>query len=147
MAPRWGEHPLKRAPRSAPKEKKTKKEARWDNKVNNLNAWHHLGHHFGGPRAPKRGPRPSQERPIGWMAPPRSEAVARVGLRCFVCRVVCCCWCCGVWCGVLLCLFVLFCLVLFVLCWLVWGAEGKGKRLVKTSSQRCFWEPKLSKKR
>ena len=125
--------------------KKTKKTSRWDNKHQNPKKCHPLGPHFGGPRAPKRGPRPSPERPIGWMAPPRSEAVVRVGLRCFVCCVVCCCWCCGVCCGVLLYLVVLFCLVLFVLCWLVWGADGKEKRSVKTSSERCFWEPKLSK--
>ena len=49
-------------------------------------------------------------------------------------------------CGVLLWLVVLFCLVLFVLCWLVWGADGKEKRLVKTSSETWFWKPKMSKK-
>ena len=147
MGPRWGQNPPKRASRGVPKQKKTKKTARWDNKHDFVNVGPPLGPHFGRPRAPKRGPRPSQERPIGWMAPPRDDALVRVGLRCFVCCVVCCCWCCGVCCGALLCLVVLFCLVLFVLCWLVWGADGKQKRWVKTSSERCFWKPKSSNNR
>ena len=63
MGPRWGPNPLKRAPRGAPKQKITKKEARWDNKPSWVNVPYPLGPHFGGPRAPKRGPRPSQERP------------------------------------------------------------------------------------
>ena len=32
-------------------------------------------------------------------------------------------------------------------CWLVWVADGKEKRLVKTSSERCFWQPKFATNR
>ena len=63
MAPRWGQNPPKKAPGGAPKTKKTTKEARWDKRHSNLNVPEPLGPYFGGPRAAKRGPRPSQERP------------------------------------------------------------------------------------
>ena len=67
MGPKLSE----KAPGGAPKTKKTTKEARWDKRHSNLNVPEPLGPYFGGPRAAKRGPRPSQERPIGWMAPPK----------------------------------------------------------------------------
>ena len=75
-------------------------------------------HDRGSPRAAQR-----SKGSLGWMAPPRPEAVVWVGLRCFVCCAVCCCWCCGVFCGVLLCLVVLFCLVF--LCCVGWSGAPK----------------------
>ena len=101
-----------------------------DNKPKNLNVPYPLGPHLGGPKGaireaqdpPKRGPK------VGWLP------LGLMHLCGWVSVVLSAVWCAAVgsvvfFCGVVLCLVVLFGLVSFVLCWLVWGAEGRRKGL------------------